>query len=146
MSFAVDVNLLLYASARRSPHHDRALSFLRRCHTERSLWCIPWITVMSYLRMSTHPAIVSPPLDPQQAMRNVEALIELPHVRVLSEQDGFWGIYRQVAEGLAVRSKLVPDVHLAALLRQHGVDTICTNDRDFLKFPFLRVVNPLARD
>lgn len=143
MSYAVDVNLLIYASVRGGPHHDSATELLERCRTDRTLWCLPWITLMGYLRMVTHAAIVSPPLTPEQATRNVESLLRIPHVRVISEQDGFWDIYQEVTEGLVVRGKLVPDAHLAALLRQHGVETLYTNDRDFLKFPTLRVENPI---
>jgi hypothetical protein len=40
----------------------------------------------------------------------------------------------------------VPDAHLAALLRQHGVKKLYTHDRDFLKFSFLDVRDPLASD
>jgi predicted nucleic acid-binding protein len=36
----------------------------------------------------------------------------------------------------------VPDAHVASLLRQHGVGTLYTNDADFKRFGFLRVVNP----
>jgi predicted nucleic acid-binding protein len=43
-----------------------------------------------------------------------------------------------------VRGNDVPDAHLAALLRQHDVPTLCTNDRDFRKYPFLEVVNPFT--
>jgi predicted nucleic acid-binding protein len=46
---------------------------------------------------------------------------------------------------LPVRGNLVPDAHLAALLRQHGVTTLYTNDVDFRKFTFLTVVNPFER-
>jgi len=41
-----------------------------------------------------------------------------------------------------VRGNLVPDAHLAAILRQHGVGALYTNDADFLKFGFLEVRNP----
>jgi len=41
-------------------------------------------------------------------------------------------------------TNLVPDAHLAALLRHHGVKRLYTHDRDFLKFPFLDVRDPLA--
>lgn len=34
------------------------------------------------------------------------------------------------------------DAHLAALTLEHGA-TLCTNDRDFLRFPGLSVMNPL---
>ena len=45
---------------------------------------------------------------------------------------------------LPVRGNLVPDAHLAALLRQHGIRTLYTNDSDFRKFSFLDVRNPFA--
>jgi predicted nucleic acid-binding protein len=32
-----------------------------------------------------------------------------------------------------VRGNLIPDVHLAAILRQHGVNVLYTNDADFPK-------------
>ena len=35
------------------------------------------------------------------------------------------------------------DLHTAVLMRENGVDRICTFGRDFLRFPFLKVVAPL---
>lgn len=142
MSFAVDVNILLYASDSTSPFSDRAIRFLEDCRSRREVFSLAWPTLMSYLRLSTHPAIFRSPLSPEDAEKNVEELIRLPHARVLSEEDGFWGVYREVTRGLAVRGNLVPDAHVAALLRQHDVTTLYTNDRDFGRFPFLRVRNP----
>jgi hypothetical protein len=43
---------------------------------------------------------------------------------------------------LPVRGNLVPDAHLASLLRQHGVKTLYTRDTDFRKFDFLEVSDP----
>jgi predicted nucleic acid-binding protein len=37
---------------------------------------------------------------------------------------------------------LVHDAHIAALLREHGVEEIWTADRDFVRFPGLRVHDP----
>lgn len=39
----------------------------------------------------------------------------------------------RVAGEVPVRGDLVPDAHLVAILRQHGVRTLCTRDRDFRK-------------
>jgi len=77
-------------------------------------------------------------------MENVEALVGLPHLRLLSEEEGFWEIYRELARAVRVRGDRVPDAHLAALLRQHGIRTLYTNDADFRKFSFLDVRNPFA--
>jgi hypothetical protein len=77
-------------------------------------------------------------------MANSESLLNLPHARLLSEEGGFWEAYRATTEEVATRGNLVPDAHLAALLRHHGVKTIYKNDRDFLKFSFLDVRNPFV--
>jgi predicted nucleic acid-binding protein len=45
---------------------------------------------------------------------------------------------------MPTRGILVPDAHLAAVLRQSGITTLYTHDRDFRKFAFLDVREPLA--
>jgi predicted nucleic acid-binding protein len=49
-----------------------------------------------------------------------------------------------VAGRFPVRGNLVPDAYLAALLRQHGIRILYTNDRDFKKFDFLDVRDPFV--
>jgi hypothetical protein len=49
-----------------------------------------------------------------------------------------------VTAAVPARGNLVPDAHLAALLLQHDVRVIYTNDRDFRKFDFLDTRNPFA--
>ena len=116
--------------------------FLEECAAGPEILCLAWPTLAAYLRLSTHPAIFANPLSPDEAESNVASLLALPHVRALSEKEGFWDVYREATRGLAIRGNDVPDAHLAALLRQHDVPTLHTNDRDFLKFEFLKVRNP----
>jgi uncharacterized protein len=144
VSYAIDVNILLYASDTDSPMHDRASNFLRQCVSGREVFCLAWVSLMSYLRMATHPAIFSRPLAHEEAARNIEALLAVPHCRVISEEERFWDRYRQVSQDLPIRGNLVPDAHLAALLSQHGVVTLYTHDRDFRRFDFLDVRDPLT--
>jgi len=144
VSFALDANLLLYASDSDSPFHQKAKAFLKSCMQQRDLFCIAWPTIMTYLRIATHPAVFNRPLTADEAMTNVETLLRLPHARFLAEEDGFWDLYREMTSQVPTRGNLVPDAHLAALLRQHGVRTLYTHDRDFLQFPFLDVRDPLA--
>jgi hypothetical protein len=143
VSFAVDVNVLLYASDTASRFHRRAAEFLESVAGGTEIVCLAWSTAMAYLRIATHPAIFRTPLSPAEAAGNLERLLRLPHVRLLAEEDGFWGVYRDVTRGVAVRGNLVPDAQLAAVLRQHGVRRLYTNDADFRKFPSLEVQNPL---
>ncbi len=143
MSFALDVNILLYASDSGSPYHRKARSFLEECMQGRELFCLAWPTVMGYLRIATHPSIFAEPLSPAEAMANIGSLMSLPHTRFLSEEDGFWDVYRELTEELPIRGNLVPDAHLAALLSRHGIKRLYSHDRDFLKFAFLDVRDPL---
>ncbi len=144
MSFAIDVNILLYASDESSAQHRRAADFMQSCAADGQVFCFAWLTVMSYLRMATHPRIFARPLSHADAMHNVETLMALPHCRVIGEQEGFWASYRVVTGDVSTRGNLVPDAHLAAVLRQSGVATLYTHDRDFRKFAFLDVRDPLV--
>ena len=144
MSFGIDVNILLYASDDSSPMHQKATNFLEQCAAKREVFCLAWLTVMSYLRIATHPAVFERPLTHEEAVRNIEALLNLPHCRLIGEEDGFWDTYRKVTAEVPTRGNLVPDAHLASILVGHGVTTLCTHDRDFRKFSFLDVRDPLV--
>lgn len=100
--------------------------------------------MLAYLRTATHPAIFERPLGREQAIANVEGLLELRHVRSPGEQDGFWDAYRAVAEDADARGNLVPDAHLVALMRENGVAAIWTRDRDYRRFAGIRVLDPFA--
>ena len=119
-----------------------AIGFMEDRVSDPELFCISWLTIMSYLRISTHSSIFSIPLSPEEALRNIESLLNLPRVRVLSEEEGFLDVYREVTGSFPVRGNLVPDAHLASILHQNGVQKIYTGDRDFVKFDFLDVRDP----
>jgi len=143
MSFSIDANLLLYASDESSPRHRAARTFVEEIPTRGDLLCLAWVTLMAYQRISTHPSIFAAPLSPGDAWENIHALVSLPRCRMVTEQSGFLNDYAEVCRHTPVRGNLVPDAHLATLLRQHGVSRLYTADTDFRKFPFLEVVNPL---
>lgn len=144
MSYSVDVNLLIYASDQSSPFHARAAGFLVECASGSEPMHLAWSTLMGYLRIVTNPRILKNPLSLTEASENVQTLLSLPHVRLLSERVDFFRVFRKATRGLSVRGKLVPDAHLAALLLQNGITILYSNDSDFSLFPFLEVRNPLV--
>ena len=144
MSFSVDVNVLLYASDRSSPHHRAAGDFLAERAEGREILYLAWLTASSYLRIATHPRIFAAPLTPGEALDNLRRLVDRPNVRPIAEQPGFLDVYAEVTGSVPARGNLVPDAHLAALLLQHGIRTIYTNDNDFRRFPFLKVESPFG--
>jgi toxin-antitoxin system PIN domain toxin len=144
LSYSLDVNVLLYASDQSSNRYFRARRFVESCAASPEILCLTWPTLMSYLRIATHPRIFSAPLSPSEALGNVSALIGLPRVRAVSELDGFLDTYKHVAGEPPARGNLVPDAHVAAILFQHGVRTLYSNDRDFRKFHWLDVRDPFS--
>lgn len=144
MSYSLDANILLYASDRSSGRHDAARAFLEQCAARPEVLCFAWPTLMAYLRIATHPAIFAAPLSPEDALSNIRALLGLPHVRVVSEQDRFLDAYQHVTAHVSARGNLVPDARIAAILFQNGVRTLYSSDRDFRKFESLEVRDPFA--
>ena len=144
MSFAIDANILLYAANASCEENADAVRFLEECALRGEVMCLAWPTVMAFLRISTHPGIFPSPLTWKQAAGYIDALTALPHVRVLSELDGFWKVFRQVADEVLPRGNLLPDTQVAAILKQNGVLTLYTNDSDFKRFDFLDLRNPLS--
>jgi toxin-antitoxin system PIN domain toxin len=141
MSATVDANVLIYAADSRSSVHEPAEALLRRLAVGPEILYLFWPVLLGYLRIVTHPGILTNPLSPDIAMRNVEALLDRPHVRAPGEADGFWPIFKSTAGGTP-RGNEVPDAHLAALMRQHGVRLIWTRDRDFRRFDGIEARDP----
>ena len=144
MSYSLDANVLLFASDRSSDRYAVARGFLDSCAASPEVLCLTWPTIMAYLRIATHPSIFSAPLTPDEALSNVQALLDLLHARVVSERDGFMEAYLHVTGRTTVRGNLVPDAHVAAILFQNGVRTVYSNDRDLRKFEVLDVRDPFA--
>jgi len=143
VSATVDANILVYASNQADPLHEQAAGLIRRLASGPEIVYLFWPTLLGYLRIVTHPAILARPLGPREAMRNVEALLDRPHVRSPGEADGFWPLFRATA-GDRVRGNDVPDAHVAALMKQHGVRLIYTRDRDFRRFEGIDARDPFA--
>jgi toxin-antitoxin system PIN domain toxin len=143
VSVTVDANVLVYASNTADPAHEGARQLIGRLGTGPDIVYLFWPTILGYLRIVTHPAILPRPLTPARACANVDRLLARSHVRTGSEGDGFWRRYRDVGGGQA-RGNSVPDTQLVALMRQEGVRVIYTRDRAFRRFDGIEVRDFLA--
>jgi toxin-antitoxin system PIN domain toxin len=144
MSYAIDANLLIYASDEESPWHEAAVQRLDEAAMGPEIVHLFWPTVMAYLRIATHPAVFARPLSHAEARSNVQALLDLPHVQASGESEGFWHRFTEVADDVAPTGNLVPDAHLVALMLENGVRTILTRDRDYRKFRGITVRDPVT--
>ena len=144
MSYSFDANILLYASDESSEFHARAKVFLNDRKEDSDILCLTWPVLMAFKRIATHPSIFSNPMSAETAWGNVQQLLKLPRARVIQETASFALDYAEVSKSAGIYGNLVPDAHIATILRQHGVRRFYTADTDFKKFGFLDVVNPLA--
>lgn len=141
MSATIDTNVLLYAVNESDPASATAHALLERLARGPELLYVFWPVTMGFLRLSTNPALTDAPLSPTEALAMVSDLIDRSHVRTPGEAPGFLGAYRETASA-GTRGRDVTDAHIATLMRQHGVGTIYTRDRDFRRFDGIRVENP----
>jgi toxin-antitoxin system PIN domain toxin len=141
LSVTVDTNILLYAANVDDDAHAHARELLERLARGPDLLYLFWPTIMGFLRIATHPAIFPDPISPEQAITAITAMLERPNVRAPAEEAGFWGLYRSTA-GEHASGNHIPDAHLAALMRQHGVAAIYTRDRDFRRYEGIESRDP----
>jgi toxin-antitoxin system PIN domain toxin len=146
MSRTVDTNILVYATHTESPFYARARALVEHLVAGPGLAYVFWPAVLGYLRIVTHPNILRSPLSSDEAMSNVEALLAPSHIRVAGEGSDFWASFRSVAADVKPRGNLVPDAHLVALMREHGVATIWSHDRDFRTFRGITVKDPFTEE
>lgn len=142
MSATVDINILVYAADATASRHARARALLEHVATSPSITYMFWPVLLGYVRIITHPAIVDRPLSADAALADIDDLTSRPQIVVPGEGNRFWKTFQRVARSVDARGSLVPDAHLVALMGEHGVAQIWTNDRDFRKFDGISSLNP----
>jgi len=144
MTSTLDTNVLVFAVDESSSRQDRARRLIDWVTSGPQVVHLFWPALLGFIRVATHPSIFAHPLSAEAAEDAVERLLSRPYVLVGGELEDFWGAYRRAGVGLRPRANLVSDAHLVALMHQHGVSTIWSNDRDFRKFSDISVKDPFA--
>jgi hypothetical protein len=143
---AVDTNVLVHAHREDSPWHDAAYLRVQALAEGRSPWAVPWPCVHEFLAIVTHPRIFVPPTPLAAAIDQVNAWLESPSLVLLGESGGYWRELRRLLEVGRVAGPRSHDARIAAICRHHRVDELWSADRDFGRFPDLKVSNPLLQD
>lgn len=141
---AVDTNVLVYAHRQDSPFHAAAADLVRRLAEGAATWAIPWPCLHEFYSVVTHPQIYSPPSTPEQAAAQVNGWRGAPSVVLIGESEGYWDTIEPLLLGGRVTGPRVHDARVAAICAQHGVRELITQDRDFSRFPQVRVRRLLA--
>lgn len=136
---AVDTNVLIAAHRVEHERHVIGLARLTNLAESRIPWALPVFCIAEFVRVVTHPRVFSPPSSLPQSTQFIERLLESPSVEVLLPRAGFWTVFSEVLTIGAATGNLAYDAQIAALCMQHGVEAIVSEDRDFARFPFLRL-------
>ena len=142
---AIDTNVLVHAHREDSPFHEAAAACLTACAEGRAPWAIPWPCVHEFFAIATHARIYNPPTPAARALDQIDAWLESPSLVLLAETEGHWPTLRPLLQKGRIAGPAVHDARIAALCLQHGVRELWSADRDFGRFPALRVVNPLLQ-
>jgi uncharacterized protein len=143
--FVVDTNVLLYAAQSSVPEHDRCRELLEGWRRGSSPWYLSWPICYEFLRVATHPRVFERPWTPVAAATFLDAVLASPSASILAPTPRHGRILSELVRSVPeLRGNVLHDVHTAVLMREHGVSRIVTRDRDFHRFPFLTVVDPLA--
>ncbi|MCE9634939.1 MAG: PIN domain-containing protein [Planctomycetes bacterium] len=142
---AVDTNLLVYAHRAELPTHQRAKGLLSELAESHDPWAIPWTCVHEFLGVVTNRRIWPVPTPRDHALAQVEVWRASPSLVFLAESDGYLPILADLLIAGDIDGPKVHDARIAALCIFHGVRELWSADRDFKRFPSLRVRNPLVR-
>jgi toxin-antitoxin system PIN domain toxin len=137
-----DINLLVYAYDATSAQHEKARLWWENVLSGAEAVGIPWVVVLGFTRILTHPQICVNPLGVEDLRRVVMDWIELPHVRIIQLSNHALEIFFDLLESAGMGGNLSTDALIALHAREHSA-TIYSNDRDFDRFPGIKWVNPL---
>jgi toxin-antitoxin system PIN domain toxin len=136
----IDTNILLYAVNRDDPRSSTARRALESVINSGGPWVLSWSIVYEFLRVATHSRVFPSPLDAETAWAFIAEIIRHPNGVILTESDVHREtIDRCLAEAPRMQGNLLHDFHTAVLMREHGIERIITEDRDFLMFPWIEV-------
>lgn len=137
-----DVNLLVYAYDETSPDHGKARRWWEQVLSGSEPVGLPWVVVLAFTRLLTHPQICANPVSVDEVRRAVTGWVDLPHVRIIQLSNRALDLFFDLLEEAGMGGNLTTDALIALHAREHSA-TVCSNDRDFDRFPGIRWINPL---
>jgi toxin-antitoxin system PIN domain toxin len=138
-----DINLLVFALDRNSPHHAPSAEWWNTCLAASTPVCLPWVVILGVVRILGNPKIFRSPTPPESVLDQIENWLNLPHVHLLDPSPAHLTTLRNLLKVTGAGGGLTGDAHLAAIAIDKGI-TLYSNDTDFSRFPGLSWANPLA--
>jgi toxin-antitoxin system PIN domain toxin len=137
-----DANLLVYAYDLRSPFHRASRRWWEDALSGAEPVGIPWIVLIGFVRLITHPTLLENPLTVQESHAVVRQWFECEHVQLLVPREATLARFFSLLGQAGLGGSLVGDALIAAHAEDFGA-TVYSNDRDFDRFGIVRRQNPL---
>lgn len=139
--FLPDVNILVYAHRKDSPHHEQCLEWLETLINSDQAFAMSELVLSGFLRIVTHPRIFNPPSSLNDALTFVSQIKNQANCVIVSPQDRHWDIFTKLCETAHAKGNLIPDAYFAALAIETGSEWF-TTDQDFSRFTGLKWSTP----
>jgi toxin-antitoxin system PIN domain toxin len=137
-----DINIFVYAYDRLSPRHTAAKAYLEKAFRGSETIGLSMVVVLGFVRLLSNPKVVKAPVAPAELLACAQSWLDIPTVRLVGPGYRHVGIMQELFAQSGASGTLSTDIHLAALAIEQKA-SIVSNDSDFLRFPQLKVINPL---
>ena len=126
---------MLIASAREDhSSHAAAKAWLAQAaldsHNGVCKIALPMLVVSGFVRLVTHPKIMSPPNTPDEALAHINALLDVLQITVSETQT--WALFQSLVSRQQLRGNDIPDAWLASYAEATGA-AVVTFDKGFKK-------------
>ena len=132
-----DTNLLVYAADKDSPHHAVSHRWLEDSLSNVQGLGLAWLSVIGFVRLTTHPRLSVTPRTVPQALSYVDDWLNHANCHILHPTIRHADILARLLLTVGTAGNLTNDAHLAALAIEHNAE-IGTFDRDFKRFSGLQ--------
>lgn len=139
----LDVNILVYAHRADAPSHRDYKAWLLNLIQGEASYGVSDLVLSGFLRVATHPRVFDPPSPLEAALQFADEVRDQPNCVVVTPGPRHWSIFIDLCRSSGAKGNLIPDAYLAALAIESGSEWL-TADRDYHRFPGLRVRHPLA--
>ena len=139
--FLFDITVLVHLHREDSPRHTVVRAHIERILSEARPVGYSPVVLSGFLKVVTHPKVFVTPSDPETALEFCQSILELPGIQRVSPGESHWSIFSHLVRASHARGNLVSGAWLAALAVEHDC-TWVTTDRDYSRFPRLRVEHP----
>ncbi len=104
----IDLNLLIYAVNQDVPHHEKARKWWENCLREKESIGLPWIVLLGFLRITTHPAIMPHPIIYRQASDTIDSWLAWEPTQIITTTNRHWDIVKQLITQTGTAANLTP--------------------------------------